>query len=202
MSHPARSAAGRVGAVKVPAITAVFWLVKVLTTGMGEAASDWLGSVSLLLAGAVGVLGIVVALVLQSLWPVIGFAVALALGAVVAPPDAVAATALGKRLGLPPRVVTILEGEGLLNDATALVLLSTAVAAIERPGSSDVEGGMLVGDFALAVVVALVIGVVVGYATVRIRQFAGDRAIDTAISLATRIPLRTLPLVQAASARP
>lgn len=133
----------------------------------------------------VAVSALVVALVLQSLWPVIGFAVALALGAVVAPPDAVAATALGKRLGLPPRVVTILEGEGLLNDATALVLLSTAVAAIERPGSSDVEGGMLVGDFALAVVVALVIGVVVGYATVRIRQFAGDRAIDTAISLAT-----------------
>jgi uncharacterized membrane-anchored protein len=65
MSHPARSAAGRVGAVKVPAITAVFWLVKVLTTGMGEAASDWLGSVSLLLAGVVGVLGIVVAIVLQ-----------------------------------------------------------------------------------------------------------------------------------------
>ncbi|MET4099156.1 NhaP-type Na+/H+ or K+/H+ antiporter [Agrococcus sp. UYP10] len=126
-----------------------------------------------------------VALVLQSIWPVIGFAAALALGAVVAPPDAVAATALGKRLGLPPRVVTILEGEGLLNDATALVLLTTAVAAIERPGSSEVEGAALVGDFALAVVVALVVGVVIGYATVLVRQLAGDRAIDTAISIAT-----------------
>ncbi|WP_159433639.1 cation:proton antiporter [Agrococcus sp. Marseille-P2731] len=133
----------------------------------------------------VAVSALAVALVLQALWPVIGFAAALALGAVVAPPDAVAATALGKRLGLPPRVVTILEGEGLINDATALVLLSTAVAAIVRVGDSDIAAGPLLGDFAIAVVVALVVGAVVGYATVRIRQFANDRAIDTAISLAT-----------------
>ncbi|MCH1882087.1 cation:proton antiporter [Agrococcus sp. ARC_14] len=133
----------------------------------------------------VAVSALAVALVLQSLWPVVGFAAALALGAVVAPPDAVAATALGKRLGLPPRVVTILEGEGLINDATALVLLSTAVAAITRIGNSDIEVGPLLGDFALAVVVALVVGALVGAATVRIRQYASDRAIDTAISLAT-----------------
>ncbi|WP_206447522.1 cation:proton antiporter [Agrococcus sp. KRD186] len=133
----------------------------------------------------VAVSAFAVALVVQSIWPIIGFAGALALGAVVAPPDAVAATALGKRLGLPPRVVTILEGEGLINDATALVLLSTAVAAISRAGNSDVEAAPLVADFAIAVVVALVIGAAVGYGTVRIRQFASDRAIDTAISLAT-----------------
>jgi len=64
MSHPTRRS-GRAGAVKVPAITAVFWLVKVLTTGMGEAASDWLGSMSLVLAGLVGVLGFAAALLLQ-----------------------------------------------------------------------------------------------------------------------------------------
>lgn len=133
----------------------------------------------------VAVSAFAVAIVVQSIWPVVGFAAALALGAVVAPPDAVAATALGKRLGLPPRVVTILEGEGLVNDATALVLLSTAVAAITRIGDSEVEAAPLVADFAVAVLVALVIGTVVGYATVRIRQFAADRAIDTAISLAT-----------------
>lgn len=133
----------------------------------------------------VAVSAFAVAIVVQSIWPVVGFAAALALGAVVAPPDAVAATALGKRLGLPPRVVTILEGEGLVNDATALVLLSTAVAAITRIGDSEVEAAPLVADFAVAVLVALVIGTVVGFATVRIRQFAADRAIDTAISLAT-----------------
>lgn len=133
----------------------------------------------------VAVSALAVALVVQSIWPIVGFAGALALGAVVAPPDAVAATALGKRLGLPPRVVTILEGEGLINDATALVLLSTAVAAISRAGNADVAAAPLVADFAIAVVVALVIGAAVGYATVRIRQYASDRAIDTAISLAT-----------------
>ena len=52
-----------------------------------------------------------------------------AIGAVVAPPDAVAATTIGRRIGLPRRIVTILEGESLLNDATALVALNTAIAA-------------------------------------------------------------------------
>ncbi|MET0450036.1 MAG: cation:proton antiporter, partial [Aeromicrobium sp.] len=58
------------------------------------------------------------------------FAVALALGAVVAPPDAVAATAIARRVGLPRRVVTILEGESLVNDATAIVTLRASIAAI------------------------------------------------------------------------
>ena len=57
------------------------------------------------------------------------FWAAFAIGAVVAPPDAVAATAIAKRVGLPRRVVTILEGESLVNDATALVCLRTALAA-------------------------------------------------------------------------
>jgi uncharacterized membrane-anchored protein len=52
-------------AAKVPAVTAVFWAIKILTTGMGEAAADYLGEVSIVLAGAVGVLGLVLALVLQ-----------------------------------------------------------------------------------------------------------------------------------------
>lgn len=55
----------RATALKVPEITALFWVIKVLTTGMGEAASDYLGTVNLVLAGAVGVLGIAVALWLQ-----------------------------------------------------------------------------------------------------------------------------------------
>ena len=59
----------------------------------------------------------------------IPFALALALGAIVAPPDAVAATSVARRIGLPRRITTILEGESLLNDATALVTLRTALAA-------------------------------------------------------------------------
>lgn len=69
-----------------------------------------------------------VALVVHALLPV-PFAVAFALGAIVAPPDAVAATAVARRIGLPRRVTTILEGESLVNDATALVALRTALAA-------------------------------------------------------------------------
>ena len=61
--------------------------------------------------------------------PAISWPLAIAVGAVVAPPDAVAATAIARRIGLPRRIVTILEGESLLNDATALVTLRTALAA-------------------------------------------------------------------------
>ena len=61
----------------------------------------------------------------------------LAIGAVVAPPDAVAATAIGRRIGLPRRIVTILEGESLLNDATALVALRTALAVARAAASTS-----------------------------------------------------------------
>ena len=60
----------------------------------------------------------------------VGWAAAFALGAVVAPPDAVAATAVARRIGMPRRIVDILEGESLVNDATAIVVLRTAVASI------------------------------------------------------------------------
>ena len=65
--------------------------------------------------------------------PEVPFAACLALGAVVAPPDAVAATAVARRIGLPRRVVTILEGESLVNDATALVLLPGGRGRGDRP---------------------------------------------------------------------
>jgi len=124
----------------------------------------------------------VVGLVVHALLPAVGFALALALGAVVAPPDAVAATALGKRLGLPPRVVTILEGEGLVNDATALVLLATATGAI---ASGAVEPGEAVLDFLWAVVGALLVGGVVAGITILVRKRVTERALDAAISIAT-----------------
>ncbi|HBS73952.1 MAG TPA: sodium:proton antiporter, partial [Microbacterium sp.] len=70
-------------------------------------------------------------LALFFLWalPGLGFPLALALGAILSPTDAVA-TAIAKRLGISRRVVTLLEGESLLNDATSLVLLRTAIAAV------------------------------------------------------------------------
>ncbi|HEX4102462.1 MAG TPA: cation:proton antiporter [Pseudonocardiaceae bacterium] len=68
--------------------------------------------------------------------PVLPLGAALALAAVVAPPDAVAAVSIGRRLGLPPRVMTVLTGESLFNDATALTALRVAVAATVGTGFS------------------------------------------------------------------
>ena len=123
------------------------------------------------------VVGVVVALI----WA-IPLALAFALGAVVAPPDAVAATSLGKRLGLPPRVVTILEGEGLVNDATALVLLATVLAIVTTPAHA-VDGWMIGLSFLWAVVGAVLIGGILGAVSVALRRRITDPVLDAALSL-------------------
>ncbi|MFD4637930.1 cation:proton antiporter [Lentzea sp. NPDC058436] len=131
-------------------------------------------SVLLVLVSAFGT-----GLLIWWLLPEIGFAAALALGAVISPPDAVAATSIGKKLGLPPRLVTILEGEGLVNDATALVLLRTAIVAI----TASVSFGSALGDFAYAVSVGVVIGAAVGIVSVWTRsRIQGQPVLTTAIS--------------------
>lgn len=84
---------------------------------------------------------------------------ALVLGAIVAPPDAVSATAIGRRLGLPRRMMTLLGGESLLNDATALTVYKVALAAAIGAAQS---WGHAVGVFALAVVGGVVVGAVIG----------------------------------------
>ncbi|MCU1469812.1 MAG: sodium:proton antiporter [Glaciihabitans sp.] len=117
---------------------------------------------------------------LYLLFPKLTFAAGIAIGAVISPTDAVAATAIGKKLGLPPRLVTILEGEGLVNDATALVLLRSAVAAI----AATVSFWGALGDFAYAVLVAIVVGLLVGVITVFVRSKFRDPILDTAISFA------------------
>ncbi|GHH28659.1 cation:proton antiporter [Lentzea cavernae] len=135
-----------------------------------------IGSLSVLLV-AVSAFG--TGLLIWWLLPQIGFAAALALGAVISPPDAVAATSIGKKLGLPPRLVTILEGEGLVNDATALVLLRTAIVAI----SASVTFGSALGDFAFAVSVGVAIGAAVGIVSVWARsKIQGQPVLTTAIS--------------------
>ncbi|SDP29663.1 sodium/proton antiporter, CPA1 family [Pedococcus dokdonensis] len=116
------------------------------------------------------------------------FAVAFALGAIVAPPDAVAATAVARRIGLPRRIVTILEGESLVNDATALVSLRTAIAAFPLAaaavgGHTDkVTLGSVALDFTRAVVLGVGFGVVVGLVIAYVRRKVTESAIDTSIS--------------------
>ena len=97
--------------------------------------------------------------------PDISWPVAFAIGAVVAPPDAVAATAIGRRIGLPRRIVTILEGESLLNDATALVALRTAIAAMAvGVESCDVGLDFLRRRRSAALLVGFVVFLVVAWA--------------------------------------
>ena len=109
--------------------------------------------------------------------PGMGLALGVALGAILSPTDAVA-TSIAKRLGIAPRVVTLLEGESLLNDATALVLLRTAVAAV----ASGFAFGDAVANFAWGVLLALALGALVGWGNLRVRERVTNPAANTALS--------------------
>lgn len=129
-------------------------------------------SIGLVVFTTLGV-GAVVHALLDVSWPT-----ALAIGAVVSPPDAVAATAIGRRIGLPRRLVTILEGESLLNDATALVALRTAIAAM-----AGGVGALQVGvDFVRAAGGGVLVGLGVYAVVARVRRRVTDPQLDTGLS--------------------
>ena len=108
----------------------------------------------------------------------VDFAVAFALGAVVAPPDAVAATSIARRVGLPRQLVTILEGESLVNDATAITCLRVAIVAIGGTVSAaEVTGGFLIA------ISGGVVGLLVALAVIPIRRRITQPVFDTAISI-------------------
>ncbi len=143
---------------------------------------DNLRPIGLLSVGLVLVTTAVVGLVAHLVTPGLPLAAALALGAVVAPPDAVAATAVARRLALPRRVLVILEGESLLNDATALVSYRLAVTAAVVGGTT--LGGALT-DFAVAAVGGVVVGLALGYAVAALRRRLQDPLLENALSLLT-----------------
>jgi Na+/H+ antiporter len=105
---------------------------------------------------------------------------ALVLGAVVAPPDPVAATAVARRLRLPNRLVTVLEGEGMFNDATALVLYGMAVAAVV---TGHVTAGEVGGRLLLAVVAGVGTGLVGGVLTRWTLSALHDAAAETTMTV-------------------
>lgn len=108
-------------------------------------------------------------------------AAGIALGAVVAPPDAVAASAIARKVGLPRRLVTILEGESLLNDATALVCLHSAIAAI----TGSVTAGEVAFDFARSAIGGTAVGLVIAIVAAKVRYRVDDSLTDTSLSLVT-----------------
>lgn len=132
--------------------------------------------------GGLSVVLVVVSSILLGLFfawiiPGLGLGWGIALGAIVSPTDAVA-TSIIKGMGISPRVVTILQGESLLNDATALVLLRTAIAGT----AAAVSLWGVVGSFAYSVIVALVIGYLVGKANLLVRSHVSDATVNTVLS--------------------
>lgn len=139
-----------------------------------------LQSIFQLAVGMVLVTAFAVATVLSLLIPGIPFAAGLALGAIVAPPDAVAAVAVARRAGLPRRVVTVLEGESLFNDATSLVLLRVALVGL---AVGSMSWGDAVLEFAWATAGGLLIGGAVGWVLSWGRRLSGSALATTAVSL-------------------
>jgi monovalent cation/hydrogen antiporter len=110
------------------------------------------------------------------------WAIGFLLGAIVAPPDVVAPLAIARRLALPRRLLVVLEGEGLANDATALILYRFAVAAAVTGAFSLPQAA---GTFSLIVVGEILYGVAVGWLSLRLRQWAHEPRVEITLSLMT-----------------
>jgi|SoiMetStandDraft_2_1073263.scaffolds.fasta_scaffold00369_3 Na+/H+ antiporter len=110
------------------------------------------------------------------------WAIAFLLGAIIAPPDVVAPLAVARRLGLPRRLLVVLEGEGLANDATALILYRFAVAAAVT-GTFSLQKAA--GTFALIVAGEILYGIAIGWLSLRLRQWARDPRVEITLSLMT-----------------
>lgn len=115
--------------------------------------------------------------------PQISLAWGLALGAVLSPTDAVAVT-IAKRSGVSHRIITVLEGEGLFNDATSLVLLAAAMNAGLAADNGALNPALLTGRVLVALGIAIVVGLIVGEVGVRIRSIIKDPSTDTVFSFA------------------
>jgi monovalent cation/hydrogen antiporter len=135
-------------------------------------------AIGLVLASTFVVAGVALALV-----PAITVPVALALGAIVSPPDEVAATAVAERLAVPRRIIGLLEGESLLNDATALTVYRVALAAALT--ATPILAGGLLGRFVIVGLVGIAVGLVVGWIVSLVRQRLSDMPVEITVSLLT-----------------
>jgi monovalent cation/hydrogen antiporter len=148
-------------------------------TSWRQFAASW-QPIFLLAVALVFVTTAAVAAVAHALVPGLPLAAAVAMGALVAPPDPVAATAVAGRLGLPRRMVSLLEGEGLFNDVTAIVLYHVAIAAAVT-GTFSWPGAL--GEFVLSAVVAVLVGLALGWLGGRLMTLLGDATLQVGLSL-------------------
>lgn len=137
------------------------------------------GWIVLLAAPGVVISALIVALVLR-LATGLPFELGIVVGAIVAATDPVAVIATFRRLGVPRRLATLVEGESLANDGTALVLFSATVAAISGGGSVSETGQAIV----IAVVASIVLGLAAGWLASRLMALVDDLAIELTISIA------------------
>src|SRR5262245_1918028 len=136
--------------------------------------------ISLLAIGLVFATTLAVGAALKFLIPDIPWAAAFAFGAIVSPPDAVAATAILSQMSIPRRVVTILEGESLVNDASGLVLYKFAVAAVMTGAFSLVDAS---AQFVLVSLGGVAVGMAMGFLFVFIHRHLGDTFIEVLMTL-------------------
>lgn len=136
--------------------------------------------IGLLAIGLVVVTTLAVGATLKLLIPDLPWAVGFVLGAIISPPDAVAATVILSRLNIPRRVVTILEGESLVNDASGLVLYKFAVAAVLTGSFSLVDAGT---QFAVLSLGGILLGVALAFLFIFVHRHLGDPFIEVLMTL-------------------
>src|SRR6187397_3034104 len=137
-------------------------------------------AITLLAFGLVLTTMVIVAVVAHVLIPGLSWSTAFVLGAVVSPTDPTAATAIAERLGLPRRLVALIEGESLVNDGTALVAYKFAVAAVVTGSFSLFDASW---HFVLNVVGGIGVGLAVGYLIRQLRKRLDDPPVEIAIAL-------------------
>jgi Na+/H+ antiporter len=136
--------------------------------------------IGLLAIGLVAVTTIAVAVLARHLLPDLPWPAAVALGAIVSPPDAVAAEAILKRLSIPHRLISVLLGESLVNDASALILYRGAVAALVTGAFSP---GELVVRFFVDALLGILLGLMVGWLIIRAAERTDDPLAETVLTL-------------------
>jgi len=151
------------------------------------------GPISILSVGLVFVTVVAVAAVAHAVVAGLGWAPAFVLGAVVAPTDPLAATEIARRLGAPRRVVTVIEGESLINDASALAVYRVAVMAVLSGSFSLLHAGLaFFGGVVGGIAVGLVVGWIVAQVRIRLDYIPGEIAISLLTGYFAYIPASAL----------
>lgn len=149
-------------------------------TSWGSLKREWC-SILVYSIALTAVSAFVIAGVAWAIVPGLAFAVALALGAAVAPPDPIAVEAVAEPVGIPRRIVSKLQTEGIFNDAVSLVLFQAALAAIV--GERDLALAGVLASFGMSVLIAAVLGLAVGWVGSKVRRMMRDTVARSTITL-------------------